>query len=73
MKNHTFDLAIKDTGLSTVSKIIIPDDYREKIESGDTINETFKVIGHSKVAAKTLIVFNGDLGTTFLGNSAPRT
>jgi hypothetical protein len=54
MKNHTFN--INDATFEGVRRISIPDGYRETIESGDTIDNTFKVIGQSKVDKNTLIV-----------------
>jgi hypothetical protein len=60
MKKHTLNLNIKVDARSGVFKIDIPEGYREAIASGDIIDETFKVIGHSKVNPNQIIIASGE-------------
>lgn len=58
MKNHTFSIDLSDSKDPMIIKITIPEGYDTVIEPGDTVDETWKVIGHSKVDPKQVICTN---------------
>lgn len=58
MKNHALNIESSSEG---IRKVVIPDGYREKIESGDTIDNDYTVVGYSKVNKNTVIVYKGPL------------